>query len=291
MARKSGDEKRPLLRVTRFRIPTDTELLARLYVDRLGEAQGVISDGHKMRILGQYSVVGIAKGHGTVVSAKMGKKEIKAGDVILVTPDEGLLYFTDDRDFQCKWIIWRGDETKDLLKMGMLWNLNKLIHDVCQYVDIAYRQLVPLMNSERTSVVLQRKTIILNLINNLYGGKPENQEQGDVMEKIIEFLSTNFYQELNVDNIAEKFCLSSGYFRRLFRKVTKQSPHEFITNLRISYAQQLISSNESIKKTAQLVGYSDQLYFMRVFKKATGLTVKQYSRLCNHGDVLKNASL
>ena len=51
---------------------------------------------------------------------------------------------------------------------------------------------------------------------------------------------------------------------------------DFITSLRISRAKQLLAEGKSIKEVAALVGYSDVFYFMRIFKKVTGITPGQF---------------
>ena len=71
--------------------------------------------------------------------------------------------------------------------------------------------------------------------------------------------------------------LSPSRYREVFRKVTGYSPVEYITLLRLRQAAELLSEgNVSIEEVALAVGYTDRLYFQRVFKKHMGVTPGNY---------------
>lgn len=58
------------------------------------------------------------------------------------------------------------------------------------------------------------------------------------------------------------------------------SPSEYITHFRLTRAhEQLVISNFSIGKIAEICGYQDSLVFSRAFKKMTGMTPTQYRRI------------
>ena len=70
-----------------------------------------------------------------------------------------------------------------------------------------------------------------------------------------------------------------GYFRKIFKEFTGQSPVNYMQQLRIDYAKSLLNqygSSRSIKEIARCCGFNDQLYFSRVFKKLTGVSPKEY---------------
>ena len=73
-----------------------------------------------------------------------------------------------------------------------------------------------------------------------------------------------------VDELAADCCLSKSRFSHLFREVTGRSPHEFILSLRMEKAKELLTTDMSIKEVAAAVGFEDQNYFSRMFRKYTG---------------------
>ena len=84
--------------------------------------------------------------------------------------------------------------------------------------------------------------------------------------------------ELNLELLPRLAGVSQGYLRRLFKKVWGVSPAAYVIRQRITLAKQLLLSGEehSIAQVAASVGYSDPLYFSRLFKKHFGLSPVQY---------------
>ena len=85
----------------------------------------------------------------------------------------------------------------------------------------------------------------------------------------------------SLDDVYKTFALSKDYIRRQFIKEKGISPLQFLNNTRIAFAQKLLLSknvnNYKIYEIAEMCGFSDQLYFSRVFKKITGISPKEYT--------------
>ena len=74
------------------------------------------------------------------------------------------------------------------------------------------------------------------------------------------------------------FChLSVSRFYRIFKAGVGLTPTEYINRLRINQAKELLSNTDmSVCEIAEAVGFADQNYFGRVFKKQTGTSPKKY---------------
>jgi len=98
----------------------------------------------------------------------------------------------------------------------------------------------------------------------LIGGMIEAMRRADV-------------SDLTVEDAANGLNLSVRHFRRLFREHTGQSFHEFLTDLRVEHAKQiLLRSERKIIEVAWETGYGSLSQFNLVFKKKTGWTPGQY---------------
>jgi len=86
------------------------------------------------------------------------------------------------------------------------------------------------------------------------------------------FILKNITEPLTLSQICHLFGLSQTYLSRLFRKYTKISYNEYLTQKRMEKAIVLKRENPDIllKDIASLVGYNDPSYFSRVFKNYTG---------------------
>lgn len=105
-------------------------------------------------------------------------------------------------------------------------------------------------------------------------------KQGSNVGRVYRALShihQNYEKRLTVPFLAELEHISPSRFRLLFREATGLSPMDYITVLRLNHARQLmLQTDNPLGEIARAVGYPDQLYFSRVFKKRTGLTPSAY---------------
>lgn len=78
-------------------------------------------------------------------------------------------------------------------------------------------------------------------------------------------------KEVELGKLLKNIPLSSSHFRKLFKAETGKSPVEYLMELKLSSAKQLLSNtNLTVKNVAYSLGFTDQYYFSRVFKKSTG---------------------
>ncbi|RJX39558.1 helix-turn-helix domain-containing protein [Paenibacillus pinisoli] len=92
------------------------------------------------------------------------------------------------------------------------------------------------------------------------------------------YIEENFTKPLTLDHLANLTGLSPSYFSSAFKQQFIQSPMEFVTQLRIQKAKQLLQQEGArLKPIAEAVGYSDEFYFSRVFKKVEGISPTMYT--------------
>ena len=105
-----------------------------------------------------------------------------------------------------------------------------------------------------------------------------------VAEYIKDYVDEKYMkQDTNAGNIAEKFGVSASYIGTLFREQEKTTITKYITQLRISRAAELLTGTKlQIQTISKKVGYSDQNYFARIFKKQTGLSPGEYRSNSSH---------
>lgn len=106
--------------------------------------------------------------------------------------------------------------------------------------------------------------------------KQENHENSMIV-KAKEYIQANYHKDLSLDEVSRQLDLSSYYFSKLFKEETGSNFLEYVTNLRMEKAKELLlSENHSMKEICSAVGYSDPNYFSRIFKKNIGVTPTEY---------------
>lgn len=95
--------------------------------------------------------------------------------------------------------------------------------------------------------------------------------------KAIHYMHANISRTVSNQELADVAGLSTGHFIRLFAEVTGMSPRLFINEKRIERAQMLLHSTDlTVKEIGQMLGFPDNSYFVRVFKRSTGTTPSEY---------------
>ena len=104
----------------------------------------------------------------------------------------------------------------------------------------------------------------------------------------MDYVKANYAQKITLDDIARHVFLSRSYLSSIFKEETGDSLFAYINKVRISKSKMLLLDSavnlvdvlrqKGIRLTdiAQLVGFEDQSYFTKVFKKATGISPKKY---------------
>lgn len=102
---------------------------------------------------------------------------------------------------------------------------------------------------------------------------------GSTIRKAIEYIRLNLDKELSLNIIARAISSSMYELSRQFKQETNQSIIDYINLLRIKSAVEMLENNYlTITDIAQMVGYSDVNYFIKVFKKTNGITPNQFRK-------------
>jgi len=106
----------------------------------------------------------------------------------------------------------------------------------------------------------------------------DNDSSIEVIESIASYIKANFTEPLNLNSIANKFNISPAHLTRTFKRYKGDTPLHYIINLRIEEAKKLIKSKPELdlKDISEIVGYDDQHYFSKTFKKVTGVSPSEY---------------
>ena len=89
--------------------------------------------------------------------------------------------------------------------------------------------------------------------------------------KAIKFIQFNYSHDISIDDIAKAVGVSRSHLYRVFMNNAGCSPIDYLTDYRINEACYLLKNSKlSIAEVAASVGFFDQFYFSRVFKKAKG---------------------
>lgn len=105
--------------------------------------------------------------------------------------------------------------------------------------------------------------------------------KSNIVEIIIDYFQENYMKNISLDDMSKSIYLSAAYISKIFKERTGESPINYLINLRLERAKDLLISTElTIKIIAQSVGYKDAYYFSKLFKKYHGYSPSKF-RLIN----------
>jgi AraC-like DNA-binding protein len=96
------------------------------------------------------------------------------------------------------------------------------------------------------------------------------------LERAADYIRDHCTQMLKLEDICEAAQLSPSYLIRSFKQHYGMTPHAFLLNRRIQFAQDQLRSGRLIADVALEAGFADQAHFQRVFKQHLAATPGQY---------------
>ncbi len=103
-------------------------------------------------------------------------------------------------------------------------------------------------------------------------------DDGDIL-RVQDWLEGHYRERIHVQALAEQFGFSLRHFIRRFKQATRQSPSQYLQNLRLEDAKlRLESSKTSFEQITYQVGYEDPNSFRRLFRDRVGIPPSDYRR-------------
>jgi AraC family transcriptional regulator len=101
------------------------------------------------------------------------------------------------------------------------------------------------------------------------------------LKQIQDYIEEYLADEIVIEDLAALIPMSQFHFARAFKAVTGASPHKYLTQRRIERAKVLLTVTKlPVAEVAYRVGFSNQSHFTAHFRKATGVTPKDYRSQC-----------
>ena len=128
---------------------------------------------------------------------------------------------------------------------------------------------------------IEAQGILLILISHFFfQAHQKNDVKNDYIAQTLHFIRQKINKKIDIQELADKACMSKDYYIRLFKQQVGSTPNAYITTKKIEKAELLlVTTNKPINTLAYNLGYDNCSYFIRTFKKITGYTPLQYRQM------------
>ncbi|MDO4274337.1 MAG: response regulator [Eubacteriales bacterium] len=159
------------------------------------------------------------------------------------------------------------------------WKLLELFEGLPEYTSMEERFYYAYLEAKNFQDIF--KNIYLQIENYILSENEKLEEQhGKVLKIAVSYMKEHYMQAISQEDVAQAANVSSGYLSKLFKKELDIGFSEYLTQIRLDEAMHLLAeTNLSIKDITQKVGYPNEKYFFKLFKKNTGIRPTDYRKL------------
>lgn len=205
----------------------------------------------------------------------MPEGDVEPGDFIIFKPGYKFNYKSIGPTSYL-WVHFTGYDAAKFLKNNNI-DTDVICHiglnrDIKDRFDDLYKEFM--INDSKSVELMNMITKEILLLSSRYISK---NEYFSLPLKAIQYITRNYSSDIEVGFLASLEGMGLTRFRKIFKDHTGMSPCEYIISRRISAAcRLLIQTNLDIGEIAEKVGYDDQYYFGRIFKKKIGISPGRY---------------
>ncbi len=251
-----------------------------------GHPQGYSFNFERGRVLQEFQLVYITKGKGQFSTKNSQRSEVTEGSILVLFPNEWHTYRPDEATgWESYWVGFEGAFAENLLGGNQDFRANPVINlGYDEELVNLYKKILDVSSSERPGYQQLLSGIVVHLLAYLiYREKDKNWKDKEVLNKIDKarlIIREKIDSPLSPEELATSLNMSYTWFRRMFKQYTGLAPAQYIAQLKIQKAKEILSiTNKTVKEIAMELGYESIDYFSTQFKKQTGQTPTQFRSL------------
>lgn len=227
----------------------------------------------------QYILIYCTEGKG-IIEVEDQIYRLEKSDAFCIPRNVRHKYYADEKEpWSILWVHFKGDNTNYFpLEERKIVHINSRHSDNRMMVlfNLLFRVLERNYTIGNFIYISQVLSLILSEI--YFREKvDESSVQDRHVTMVIRYMYQHLRENLTLEEISEEVQLSKSYLNAVFKAQTGKSPVEFFIHLKMQEACKLLKATDYyIYEVSSELGYTDQYYFSRIFKKVVGVSPKDY---------------
>jgi len=237
------------------------------------------------RTLQEFQLVYIAQGGGIYESEQTGELRVATGTLMLHFPGIWHRYQPNqETGWEEFWVGFDGHYPTYLMQQDCFSPQHPLI-DMgfnIEFMEV-FLQLIATVRHEGIAYRQIASCLVIQLLGLVYASAlmkdKTHLKKEQVVQAIQMQLHKNWSGKIDFKALAEQQHVGYEWFRKAFKKVVGLSPSQYLQQLRIEKASQLLLQTPmTVAEVAHQAGYESEFYFSRIFKQKTGLSPSEYRK-------------
>ncbi len=215
------------------------------------------------------------------------KYRLKKGDTFLIYPDMEACYRADEEDpWEYAWVGFDGTDAFYLMSQTGFSVDSPVLEqaDFSGEIEQKIRRIYEAKGNLFPDAVAMTGALYTMIAMLMKNSSPETGRecyQQDRVEQAVRYIEEHYSYPITIEDIAGYTGICRSYLYRMFKKVLKKSPKDYVEECRMRQACRLLrQSGISVTAVAHSVGYEDNLYFSKAFKKNMGETPSEFRSKC-----------
>lgn len=216
--------------------------------------------------------------------------ELKKDDVFLILPEIETFYQADEEEpWQYLWIGFSGLSAEECVKsIGLSKekptgsytcgeNLRGIIQQILNAHELTFENELL-----RTALLMEFLAVLIKDQNRRFPKAKKKGQAKDYSNEMyvwyaMDYMKSHYSEKIKISDLADYIGITRGYLTDSFKKFIHLSPQEFLLQLRMDRAVELLRDTElPVHKIAGQVGYDDPLTFSKRFNQRFGMSPTQY---------------
>lgn len=156
--------------------------------------------------------------------------------------------------------------------------LGELLHQEIVRIAGKYETL----STDTRALSIDCYSLLMHFVNRGYGNDLEKEPlYKRYVKPVLQRIETDYASELTIQDLSRQAYITPQYLSRLFRRFLGCSAYEYLTGCRMNKAKELLLTDGSleIQEIALRTGFADASHFTVMFKKAAGLTPREFRKI------------
>ncbi|MBQ2841246.1 MAG: helix-turn-helix domain-containing protein [Oscillospiraceae bacterium] len=216
------------------------------------------------------------------------KKEydIGPGDFFFIPKNEAIMYYPDEENpWQYYWVNFNEESKFDVgKKLGLDAELPVKPAKQSEEITALFDELFSSIESTNTTLYYTVLSVVMKIIalehDNNAISHTFDASYSELIENAKRLIKLNCsHENFSAVDISKMLFISPQHLSRLFREYVGMTPVAYLSDTRLCAASELLRKNNyTVSELCRAVGFRDEHYFMKAFKKKYGMTIKEYRK-------------